>query len=243
MTQSIIIDKKKIKGPFSLALSFAMSTGLHIFLFLGIAMALGISIFGVSNLVRQQETLNLELLGMLSDQQEIGQEVNEPEPEPEPIAEPEPIIAPPALEPEPILENEVYTPAPEYVPPPPPKPLPKPKPKPKSASDKPKVAKRLDAPTNTDLTRKYLAELSRRLTRNLVYPEEAKMKGMVGQPILAFTITEAGALLGDKVSVVRSSGHEILDRYAIMAIKKTAPFAKPHKLLEMTITLNFKRDM
>ncbi|MDR1576862.1 MAG: energy transducer TonB [Deltaproteobacteria bacterium] len=236
MTVEIYKYPKVVKGSLSMGASFLLSTGLHIVVSFLLALAMGISFFGGGNFPRNQEVLNLEIFGMVSDRQEEAEQIAEPEPEPEPIAAPAPI--PP--EPEPEIENQVFTPEPEYVPP-----APKPKPKPEKKPDngtKNRTAKKLNAPTNPDVTRQYLAELSRHLNRNLVYPEEAKRYMMVGQPTIAFTIATSGALLRGSVQVVKSSGYEILDRYAIMAVEKTAPFSKPPKEMKMTVTMNFVRE-
>ena len=54
------------------------------------------------------------------------------------------------------------------------------------------------------------------------YPKEAARKKMSGELYIMFTIKRKGEL--GEVEVVRTSGHRILDRAAVKALKDAAPF-------------------
>lgn len=67
----------------------------------------------------------------------------------------------------------------------------------------------------------YFPEIKKRIESNWVYPQEAARKGQSGQLVLEFVVRKDGHVL---VELVRSSGIDILDRYAINAVKLSAPF-------------------
>lgn len=74
------------------------------------------------------------------------------------------------------------------------------------------------------------------------YPMEAAKQGVAGQVHLRFVIEENGVV--SKISVLDSSGHEILDSAIVEAIKVAAPFAPlpagfNRKNLEVTGTFHY----
>jgi protein TonB len=68
----------------------------------------------------------------------------------------------------------------------------------------------------------YLASLRARLERAKIYPREAQMRGAQGVAHLQFVLDRSGRLLS--FSIVRSSGHEALDREVEAMIHRAAPF-------------------
>jgi protein TonB len=68
----------------------------------------------------------------------------------------------------------------------------------------------------------YLALLQAKLQRSLEYPRSARQAGIQGAPVLWFALDGAGRLL--EWRVVRSSGHEQLDREAEATLRRAAPF-------------------
>jgi TonB family protein len=218
-----------------LKIALIQSLFIHATLFCAFFFGLGLTLSAEYRGART-ELLNLELLGMLSDRQEVGdQKIEEPEPEPTP--QPPPLPTPP----EPEKVDEVITPTPV---PPPPAPVPRPKPKPKAeAGKKNKVAKRIDAPTSDDLKRQYLSQMGRLLNNKIVYPEEAKNHLLSGKPVIAFTVNTNGSLVPGSLRVARSSGHEILDRHAMATVRQAAPFPPPPQRMEMTVTMSFTKDL
>jgi protein TonB len=54
------------------------------------------------------------------------------------------------------------------------------------------------------------------------YPELAKYHGLQGKVTVEFTVLQSGQV--DLLSVVRSSGSNLLDEEAVRAIKAAAPF-------------------
>ncbi len=68
----------------------------------------------------------------------------------------------------------------------------------------------------------YTSILKKRLASYWGYPREAKEKLMEGKSHVLFSLSREGMLTG--ITVVDSSGHEILDREAVDAIKRSSPF-------------------
>ncbi|MGH7263882.1 MAG: energy transducer TonB, partial [Candidatus Rokuibacteriota bacterium] len=68
----------------------------------------------------------------------------------------------------------------------------------------------------------YFPEIKKRIQDHWVYPTEAARKHQSGQLVLEFVIRKDGRV--PVVDVVRSSGFEILDRYALTAVRLAAPF-------------------
>jgi TonB family protein len=79
------------------------------------------------------------------------------------------------------------------------------------------------------------------------YPREARQAGYEGTVVISFRINLDGSL--GEVEVIRSSGYPILDRAAVMTIKRAAPFpslegyiAGDSLTLEVPITFRLKED-
>jgi protein TonB len=69
----------------------------------------------------------------------------------------------------------------------------------------------------------YFTSLRKAIELVWVYPMEAAQKGIQGKVQLRFTIQENGRV--SEVSVVRSSGHSMLDQAILEAIKLASPFS------------------
>lgn len=68
----------------------------------------------------------------------------------------------------------------------------------------------------------YFDKIRRRIRENWIYPREAGERGIVGQLVIEFAIRKDGWL--QAVELKRSSGVEILDQYAMNALKLAQPF-------------------
>jgi len=79
----------------------------------------------------------------------------------------------------------------------------------------------------------YLDSWRRKIERigNLNYPEKAKRKGIFGNLSLKVAINKDGTV--NNISILRSSGHKVLDDSAIRIVRLAAPFAPLTK--EITI--------
>jgi protein TonB len=78
------------------------------------------------------------------------------------------------------------------------------------------------APVPSGPSPDYLALLQSKIQRSLEYPRSARQAGIQGAPVLWFALDGAGRLL--EWRIVRSSGHEQLDREAEAALRRAAPF-------------------
>lgn len=177
----------------------------------------------------------------------------EPEPEPLPEPEPEPIPEPAAAEPPPVAEPEFVEPvkppeppAPVQETPKPPPPAPKPKPQPPAPKPKPPVARSTPAPRpaarpaavaggtgpatstgtnprgqgNPNFAPSDLVVGNKNFPRP-PYPAEARRQRLEGA--VTFNIRVSGGKVTG-VTVVRSSGHAVLDSSASRFIRANWKF-------------------
>jgi protein TonB len=91
-----------------------------------------------------------------------------------------------------------------------------------------------------DRIRTYIAELTKRLQSNLIYPPEAKKKKIEGISLVSFVIMESGEIQPNTLAVKRSSGNAGLDASALRTVASSAPFQKPPRELNVSIGLNFE---
>jgi protein TonB len=82
---------------------------------------------------------------------------------------------------------------------------------------------------------------------NLNYPDEARRKKLSGQLVLVALINSDGSL--EKVKIVKSSGHQVLDDAAMRIVELSAPFGalpkdvtKNYEQLSITRTWRFASD-
>jgi protein TonB len=88
----------------------------------------------------------------------------------------------------------------------------------------------------------YVAQLSRRLQANVVYPEEAKRKKIKGVSLISFVIMDSGEIRPNTLAVKKSSGNATLDASALRVAANSAPFQKPPRELSVTIAIAFEVD-
>jgi protein TonB len=88
----------------------------------------------------------------------------------------------------------------------------------------PSTDDRLLADTRESLIAGYLDGWKRRVERvgTLNFPNEARRRGMSGNPVLEVAISADGSL--DQVVVRRSSGHRELDNAALVIVRLASPF-------------------
>ena len=88
----------------------------------------------------------------------------------------------------------------------------------------------------------YMAQLTKLLQSNLIYPQDAKKKKVEGTSLVSFVITESGGIQPNTLVVKRSSGSAALDASALRTVAGSAPFQKPPKELNVSIELEFEVD-
>lgn len=81
----------------------------------------------------------------------------------------------------------------------------------------------------------YIRDL---ITNQLVYPPMARKMNWSGKVVVAFVITEEGAV--HSIRVVETSGFRILDKSAVEAVRSVAPFPKPPQRAEIIMPINFR---
>lgn len=68
----------------------------------------------------------------------------------------------------------------------------------------------------------YIRDL---VMRNLSFPAAARKLGWSGKILISFVIVEDGNV--EDITILSSSGHEVLDHNVVSVIRRTAPFPKP----------------
>ncbi|OYX66692.1 MAG: hypothetical protein B7Y88_02300 [Sphingomonadales bacterium 32-64-17] len=82
----------------------------------------------------------------------------------------------------------------------------------------------------------WIALVNSHLARRKRYPREARRVGQEGTPSVRFTVDRRGQV--SNVSIVRSSGHELLDSATVELVQRTAPFpAMPRSMQRDSITI------
>ncbi|MFM6928927.1 MAG: energy transducer TonB [Bdellovibrio sp.] len=79
----------------------------------------------------------------------------------------------------------------------------------------------MNGATSGKLSQYYL-EIRSKVAQQQVYPRIARMQGLSGRVLVAFVLSKNGNIAEAKVQ--SSSGHEILDRSAVEAVKSAQPF-------------------
>jgi protein TonB len=109
----------------------------------------------------------------------------------------------------------------------------------------PPVVKPAPAPVveRSGLSAAYRHTLEQKIQKNLRYPRLARDRGIEGVAFLEFVMDYEGELLNTP-RIIRSSGFAILDREAILAVRRAAPFPKlPQGMrvgrLTLTMPLSF----
>jgi len=78
------------------------------------------------------------------------------------------------------------------------------------------------------------------LLGQLEYPAIARNRGWCGKTVLGFVLCADGSV--ENLVVLKSSGHSILDRAALQAVVKTAPFSGGYTRTEVRLPINFQLD-
>jgi protein TonB len=82
----------------------------------------------------------------------------------------------------------------------------------------------------------YFEKIRRQIRANWIYPREAGERGIGGQLVIEFVIAKDGHLTA--IDLRRSSGVEILDRFAVNAVKLAQPFPPvPDAIAKVTLPI------
>jgi len=181
----------------------------------------------------------------------------EPEPKPKPKVRPKPEPKPkPKPKPKPEIKPEPEPePKPQKKPDPEPEPEPEPEKKNESALPEAKEAPQSDSlfdrlsqklkssradlspPPDPDaILARYQRAVRRKVERKKHYPSDSQRAGETGVVKVRFVIESSGNI--GSVRVVNSSGHSLLDRAAVEAVQRAAPFPPiPSELDRSSLTL------
>lgn len=197
---------------------------------------------------KQQQTLVIELQGMISNRQEEqktagAQQPATPPPEvrqepPKPEEKPQPEkkkVVKKTMPAPPIPKKPVLQPVHEEV-----ASLPMlPAPAGEAAQQQvPQTIRSVDA--DMEAFKAYLAKLKRKLQTNLVYPDSAKLSGLRGTAVVGFAVTETGDIREESLRIIKSSGFPDLDRNALSTVRSSAPFDKPQKEITVAVAVSFE---
>ncbi|MDR0628285.1 MAG: energy transducer TonB [Treponema sp.] len=94
------------------------------------------------------------------------------------------------------------------------------------------------APQSTEYIKRKYRYLQRRIRDKLVYPAPARKAGIQGVTQVSFTIHEDGRV--SAVTILKSSGHPILDEAAMETIYAAAPFPRPPAPARIAIPIAFR---
>jgi len=72
---------------------------------------------------------------------------------------------------------------------------------------------------------------------NIVFPPIARKLGWKGRLTVSFTLDPAGN--ASAIHIVESSGKELLDRNVVAAIRKTAPFPSPKRMVTLVLPVTY----
>ncbi|MGD9948501.1 MAG: energy transducer TonB [Desulfobulbus sp.] len=76
-----------------------------------------------------------------------------------------------------------------------------------------------------------------RILRNLQFPATARKMGLTGKIVVSFVLKADGQVEG--ITVVTSSGHDILDNTVVATIRRVAPFPKPPASAQLMLPIVF----
>lgn len=92
------------------------------------------------------------------------------------------------------------------------------------------------------LRRTYLDEyffvIRDRIVKNLVFPPYARKMGWSGKAAVSFVICRNGHV--ENVRIVETTGHAVLDRQVVEAVRQVAPFPYPPIEAEITLPIVFR---
>lgn len=91
------------------------------------------------------------------------------------------------------------------------------------------------------LRKRYLKEhfafIRERVVRNIAYPPLARKRGWEGRVLLSFCVMYDGSV--SAITILRSSGKELLDDCAVEAVRKSMPFPRPPVEAEVILPVVF----
>lgn len=85
---------------------------------------------------------------------------------------------------------------------------------------------------------KTISHVRGQVLNQLEYPAVARRRGWCGKLVLGFLLCVDGSV--ENLTVLKSSGHGILDRAAMQAVVKTAPFSGGYPRTEVRLPINFQ---
>lgn len=84
----------------------------------------------------------------------------------------------------------------------------------------------------------FLSEVKRLIEKSLTYPRKARMMRLTGRTTVQFTVAKDGSLL--ETSVYEGSGHEILDKASIRAVKAASKqWSAPNRVVRLRLPVVF----
>ncbi|MDR0702984.1 MAG: TonB family protein [Azoarcus sp.] len=188
----------------------------------------------------KETVLAMENIGILSESNHEAMSAPPPPPEAAP-----PASEPPPPKPLPKRRSPVRTPIPRERLAAAPAPAPAPSAAAANISDdgETRAAQHAAEAEQKRLTEEYKRRLFKHIDRFLRYPVASKLAGETGYPSVAFTLTVAGGILPGTLRVTQSSGFPALDEASLTAVRRSVPFPKPPRQIEVEYGFRFdKRD-
>jgi protein TonB len=93
---------------------------------------------------------------------------------------------------------------------------------------------------DADWLRRHRREILSRVQRRIdeaPYPVKAAVRGWTGQVRVSFTLREDGSVADARIEA--SSGHDVLDRAALRAVQRAAPFPAPPREILVSVPVLF----
>ena len=82
--------------------------------------------------------------------------------------------------------------------------------------------------------------IRKQILKKLVYPQRARRMGWQGQVKIRFVVDRSGKV--KDLEVLESSGYPLLDRQALKAVKRAAPFPPPPVAAEISLPITFRLE-
>ena len=86
---------------------------------------------------------------------------------------------------------------------------------------------------------RYARAFKKKLHEHVVFPSEAKGKGYMGVPKVGFMINEDGSVPKESIKIIKSSGYDVLDQKAIVAVLESSPFERPPRAFNAEVDIDF----
>ncbi|NOR49654.1 MAG: TonB family protein [Desulfuromonadales bacterium] len=82
--------------------------------------------------------------------------------------------------------------------------------------------------------------IRKQILKKLVYPQRARRMGWQGQVKIRFVVDPSGQV--KDLEVLETSGYPLLDRQALNAVKRAAPFPPPPVAAEISLPITFRLE-